>query len=221
LTNTIAIKNTENKKELRDINFPSAFADQKSNSKVIDMNLAKETLTKTIKKNSSTYEGNIIRFHVFMECFWSGNPEWKRRALVLLIDMRACLFWEKTLHRRKLLDEGAISGYDYKYQQLLAENDQEQCRSNFQMYLMKSVRAACALNAELKNSMGEYFITRKIKRSDEYVPYNYDFTDSLKMVHDFEKSFDDNWGGGASLSEIRWDLRLKAHNAEQAELAAA
>lgn len=171
--------------------------------------------TMTTKKYQEPQEGSIIRFHVFMECFYSDRSDWKGRALALLGHMKACLFWEDMLISRKLYDDGEISSYGYRRDQLLAENNQEQCRSNFQMYLMKSVRAACALNAELKNNIGEHFITRKIKRSDEAGPYNYDAEDALKMVHDFDESFDDNWGGSASLASIRWDLKLKAHNEEQ------
>ena len=195
MTNYTAIKNPANQNSDKIICFP-------------------------IPKLKKPQEGNIIRFHVFMECFYADRPDWKGRALALLGHIKACLFWEELLISRKLLDDGEISSFGYRYESLLAENDQEQCRSNFQMYLMKSVRAACALNAELRNNIGKHFIIRKIKRSDESGSYNYDLRDSLKLVHDFEDSFDDNWGGSSSLASIRWDLKLKAHRDEQ-QLAAA
>ena len=158
---------------------------------------------------------NIIRFDVFMQCFYADRPDWKGRALALLGHMKSCLFWERMLISRRMLDNGEVSGFMFRHEQLLAENDAEQCQSIFLSYLMKSVRAACALNAELKNNVGEHFITRKIKRSDEAGPYNYELADSLKMVHDFDESFDDNWGGSESLTTIRWDIKLRAHNEDQ------
>ncbi|MDR0287539.1 MAG: hypothetical protein LBI03_07550, partial [Clostridiales bacterium] len=165
-----------------------------------------------IKDKSESKEKNIIRFDVFMQCFYEDRPDWKGRALVLLGYIKSCLFWERMLISRKMLDKGQLSGFGSKYETLLAENDEEQCRSTFLSYLMKSVRAACALNAELHNSenVGEHFINRKIKRSDETGPYNYDLADSLKMVHDFDESFDDNWGGNESIMTMRWDLKLRA-----------
>ena len=219
MTNTVTSKNTENTKESKVIRFPASSAGKNPTFTVIDMKTAKETLERVIQEKARG--GNMIDFDVFMECFWPERPEWKGRGLALLRVIKACLFWEKTLYNRIDYDNGSVSGYNYQYQQLLAVNDQEQCRINMQMYLMKSVRAACALNAELKNNIGKYFITRKIKRSDEIGPYNFDYEDSLKMVHDFEESFDDNWGGGSSLMDIRWDLRLEEHNAEMAGLATA
>jgi len=221
MTKTIAIKNTENTKKNKLIDFPATSDERELNPNVIDFAAAKKELPKVIQMKAQKHEGNVIRFHVFMECFWSDRPDWKGRAFALLRDIKACLFWEETLLCRKQYDEGKLGGYNYQYQLLLAENDQEQCRSNFEMHLMKSIRAACALNAELRNNIGEFFITRKIKRSDEIGPYNFDMADSLKVIHDFDQSFDDNWGEGASLRDIRWDFRLKAHNAELAELAAA
>jgi len=177
-----------------------------------NQNTATITVVPTLKQPQ---EGNIIRFDVFMECFLADRPDWKGRALALLGQIKSCLFWEKILLARKLLDKGETSTFGHRYERLLAENSLEQCRSRFSMYLMKSARAACALNAELRSNIGECFITRKIKRTDESGPYNYNPFDVLKMLHDFEESFDENWGKGSSLASVRWDLKLKAHNEEQ------
>jgi len=172
------------------------------------------------KREVPAEEGNIIRFSVFMEGMYAERADWKGRALAILGYIKACLFWEEMLISRKLLDRGEMTGFAFSHQTLLAENDQEQCQKMFGYYLMKSVRSACAFNSEMYNGIGKRFITRKIKRSDEAGPYNFSSADSLKMVHDFEESFDDKWGGSGSLSSIRWDLKLKAYREQQELLVA-
>lgn len=196
MTNAMIAKDSKTKKKVTIIPFP------------------------TTEKETASEGSNIIRFDVFMEGMYAERADWKGRALTILGHIKACLFWEEMLISRKFLDKGMTTGFAFSHGTLLAENDQEQCRMKFQYHLMKSVRSACAFNAELNNNIGKRFITRKIKRSDETGPYNFCPIDSLKMVHDFEESFDDNWGGGASISSIRWDLKLKAHREQQELLAA-
>jgi len=199
MTNSTATMGSETTKKTTTIPFPAA------------------------SKERTPEEGNIIRFEVFMEGMFAEpeRADWKGRALEILGNIKACLFWEEMLLSRKLLDKGEMTGFMLSHQTLIAENDQEQCRMKFQYHLMKSVRSACAFNAELYNGIGKRYITRKIKRSDETGPYNFCPVDSLKMVHDFAESFDDKWGGSASITSIRWDLKLKAHREQQQELLAA
>lgn len=172
------------------------------------------------KKAAFTYEDeeSIVDFKVFRKCFTSDRGDWVGRAYALLGYVSSYLFWEEVLVNRMLMDSEGIGCYHYKYEMILAENDQEQCRSKSLYYLAKAIRSACALNSELKTNVGECFITRKIKRSDEIGPYNYSLEDSIQFVHNFAAVFDDHWGG-SGLRAIRWDIKLREHNKVPNEVA--
>lgn len=167
------------------------------------------------KRAAFTYEDeeSIVDFRVFRKCFTSDRGDWVGRAYAFLGYVSSYLFWEEVLVNRMMLDNEGIAGYFYKYEMILAENDQEQCRSKALYYLAKAIRSACALNSELRANTGECFITRKIKRSDEVGPYNYSLEDSVQFVHNFASVFDGNWGG-SGLRAVRWDIKLREHNKE-------
>ena len=175
-------------------------------SKIINFVTAKARL-------EAATEQNIVDIHAFRECLYHPEIiEWEGRALALLSDISSCLFWEEAYLNRKDLDEGRSGYFSYKYEMLLATYSQEQCKMKCHLYLSKAVRAGCALNAELRNHTGRYFIKRKLRTTDEPAPYNYDLMDSLKFVHDFAEAFDDKWGGEGAMREMRWDLKLKEYN---------
>lgn len=165
------------------------------------------------KRAMSVYkdEEDIVDFSVFRKCFTTGRGDWTGRAYAFLGYISSYLFWEEVLVNRTLLDTKGIGGYHYKYEMILAENDQEQCRSKALYYLAKAIRSGCALNSELKANLGKCFITRKIKRSDEIGPYNYSLEDSIQFVHNFATVFDKCWGG-SGIRDVRWDLKLREYH---------
>lgn len=167
---------------------------------------------RNLKKAMFHYEveEDLIDFPVFQECFEANRDDWTGRAYAFLGYVTSYLFWEELLLNRIMLDTEGIGGYYYKYEQLLAEHDQEQCRAKCLYYLSKAIRSGCALNSELRTNIGKCFITRKIKRSDEIGPYNYSLQDSVQFVHNFADSFDDNWGG-SGIRSIRWDMKYREH----------
>ena len=166
---------------------------------------------KQFKRAMSTYkeEEDIVDFSVFRKCFTAGRGDWTGRAYAFL-GYVSYLFWEEVLFNRILLDTEGIGGYHYKYEMILAENDQEQCRAKALYYLAKALRSGCALNSELRSNLGKCFITRKIKRSDEIGPYNYSLEDSIQFVHNFATVFDKCWGG-SGIRDVRWDIKLREH----------
>lgn len=180
-----------------------------SESKALNLNQFKQAVFKFETEES------MVDFSVFRRCFTSGRTDWVGRAYAFLGYVSSYLFWEETLINRMLLDDGKIGGYSYRYEMILGENDQEECRTKALYYLIKAIRSGCALNSELKANIGEYFITRKIERSDESGPYNYSLKDSIRFVHSFSNVFDNNWGG-SGVRDIRWDVKLRNHNRELA-----
>ena len=166
-----------------------------------------------LKRAAFTYEDeeSIVDFSVFRKCFTSDRGDWLGRAYAFLGYVSSYLFWEEVLVNRMMLDTEGIGGYHYKYEMILAENDQEQCRTKCLYYLAKAIRSGCALNSELRTCLGQCFITRKIKRSDEEGPYNYSLQDSVQFVHNFATVFDKNWGG-SGVRSVRWDIKLREHN---------
>lgn len=80
---------------------------------------------------------NIIEFDVFRKCFTSGRDDWRGRAYALLGYIKSYLFWEELLINRTLLDSGKAGGYYFKYEMMLATNDQEQCQTKCLYYLIR------------------------------------------------------------------------------------
>lgn len=156
-------------------------------------------------------EENIVDFSVFRKCFTSDRGDWVGRAYAFLGYVSSYLFWEEVLIKRTLLDTEGIGGYHYRYEMILGENDQEQCRSKCLYYLAKAIRSGCALNSELRTQLGQCFITRKIKRSDEVGPYNYSLEDSIQFVHNFATTFDKHWGA-SGIRDVRWDFKIQRQN---------
>lgn len=165
------------------------------------------------KRAAFSYEDeeSIVDFSVFRKCFTSDRGDWVGRAYAFLGHVSSYLFWEEVLVNRMMLDTEGSGGFHYKYEMILAVNDQEQCRTKALYYLAKAIRSGCALNSELRTHIGQCFITRKIKRSDEIGPYNYSLEDSVQFVHNFASVFDNNWGG-SGVRDIRWDIKLREHN---------